>query len=58
MGAFGTTFVGDDNQLYAELRRTNDKYIDLQVENRRLKDQVQLLSLQVEDLRLHNNRYQ
>jgi hypothetical protein len=44
--------------LYAELRILNNKYIDQQVENRRLKDQVQLLSLQVEDLRLHNTRYQ
>lgn len=48
----------DEGQLYVELKRTNDRYIEQQVENRRLKDQVQLLSLQVEDLRLHNNRYQ
>lgn len=48
---------GDDNQLYKELRRVNDKYIEQQVDNRKLKDQVQLLTLQVEDLRLHNNRY-
>lgn len=48
----------DQAQLYEELKKTNDKYIGQQVENRRLKDQVQLLSLQVEDLRLHNNRYQ
>jgi len=40
------------------LRRANDKYIEQQVENRRLKDQVQVLSLQIEDLRIHNNRYQ
>lgn len=28
------------------------------MENRRLKDQVQVLQLQIEDLRIHNNRYQ
>jgi len=46
------------DQLFGELRRANDRYMEQQVENRRLKDQVQVLQLQIEDLRIHNNRYQ
>ena len=45
-------------QLFGELRKANEKKIQLQVENRKLLDQVHVLNLQVEDLRIHNNRYQ
>ena len=45
-------------QLFGELRKANERKIHLQVENRKLLDQVHVLNLQVEDLRLHNNRYQ
>lgn len=35
----------DQALLYDELKRTNDRFIGQQIENRRLKDHVQLLSL-------------
>lgn len=44
--------------IFAELRKTNDKYIEQQNENRKLRDQVHHLQLQIEDLKLHNTRYQ
>lgn len=44
--------ANNTDNLFLELRKTNDKYVEQQVENRRLKDQVQLLSLQIEDFRL------
>jgi hypothetical protein len=45
------------DSLFNELRKANDKCIEVQIENRKLKDKIQVLSLQMEDLRIHNNRY-
>jgi hypothetical protein len=52
-GKFATTgesirlqeLQSNTDQLFNELRRSNDKYIEQQVENRRLKDKVQVLQL-------------
>jgi hypothetical protein len=46
------------DQVFNELRKTNEKLLSYQVENRKLLDKVHVLNLQVEDLRIHNNRIQ
>lgn len=46
------------DQVFNELRKANEKLLSYQVENRKLLDKVHVLNLQVEDLRIHNNRIQ
>ena len=40
-----------NDQLFAELRKANEKYLDVRVENNKLKDQIQTLKLSVDQLR-------
>lgn len=41
----------NNDQLFGELRKANEKYLDVRVENNKLKDQIQTLKLQIDQLK-------
>lgn len=38
----------NNDQLYAELRKTNERYLNQRVENAKLKDEIQILQNQLD----------
>ena len=41
----------NNDQLFAELRKANEKYLDVRVENNKMKDQIQTLKQSIDSLR-------
>lgn len=44
-----TELVKSNDQLYGELRKTNERYLNQRVENAKLKDEIQILQAQLEN---------
>ena len=44
-----TELVKSNDQLYGELRKTNERYLNQRVENAKLKDEIQILHAQLEN---------
>ena len=41
----------NNDQLFAELRKANEKYLDVRVENNKMKDQITMLNKNIDQLR-------
>ena len=44
-----------NEQLFSELRKANEKYLDVRVENNKLKDQIQSLRLNIDQMKAKEN---
>ena len=44
-----------NDQLFSELRKANEKYLDVRVDNNKLKDQVQNLKLTIDSLKIKDS---
>ena len=45
----------NNDQLFAELRKANEKYLDVRVENNKMKDQITTLNKNIDSLRRLGN---